>query len=87
MSSNIQQPIAYGQSVGHISHHCFSLHSELLEQTQLQVRREVWVLFLLAQGGTERSWVGCGHQKRLQRPHIAQIVPGTIEQRRLHDKP
>lgn len=54
--------------MGDVAHHCFSqLHPELLEQMELQVRREMWVLFLLAQGGAEHSWSGCGQQKLFQK--------------------
>lgn len=75
MSSNIQQPIAYGQSVGHISHHCCLLHSELLEQTQLQVRREVWVLFLLVRVEQSVPGVDAGTKnafKGLTEPRLCQ---------------
>lgn len=62
------------------------LHPKLVEQMEVQVRREIWVLFLLAQGGAEHPQIGCGQQNLSERPRKAQIVPRTAQQRCLYGK-
>lgn len=62
------------------------LHPKLVEQMGLQVRRKIWVLFLLAQGGAEHPQIGFGQQNLSERPRKAPIVPGTAQQRCLYGK-
>lgn len=69
------------KSVGHMSPRGFSqLHPTLLEQSELQLGRAVWVLLVLAQGGAKHSGTGFEQQSLSQRLWKAQIVPGTVQQ-------